>query len=162
MFEGTKLGLYWYVSVLVIWIHSDSIDRIITSLFDTLIDLGSIERFTNLLSQMKTFEQRKYLNAIAVFVVKEYFFTDTFSKDDRPIAASSTVSSAAALFHTLIEDDDVLKEHLVSSLTRSTIPALDESLLARRSVLAALAKDEGQSGTYTCGDLELTTCREIT
>jgi telomere length regulation protein len=95
-------------------------------------------------------------------VVKEYFFTDTFSKDDRPIAASSTVSSAAALFHTLIEDDDVLKEHLVSSLTRSTIPALDESLLARRSVLAALAKDEGQSGTYTCGDLELTTCREIT
>ena len=109
-----------------------------------LINCGSIERLTSLLSQMKTFEQRKYLNAIVVFVVKEYFATEIISKDDAPIASSSTVSSAAALFHTLTKSNDVLKEHLVSSLTRSTIPALDESLLARRSVLAALAKDDGQ------------------
>jgi hypothetical protein len=125
-----------------------------------LISCGSIERLTSLLSQMKTFEQRKYLNAIVVFVVKEYFSTEIISKDDAPIASSSTVSSAAALFHTLTNSNDVLKEHLVSSLTRSTIAALDESLLARRSVLAALAKDDGQCWSYTCWQPRLTVCRE--
>jgi telomere length regulation protein len=93
---------------------------------------------------MRSFEQRKYLNAIVAFVAKTYFSTDTVSKDDAPVATSVAVSSAAALFHMLIKDNDVLKEQLVTSLTRSTIPALDDSLSARRSVLAALAKDEGQ------------------
>jgi telomere length regulation protein len=78
---------------------------------------------------MKTFEQRKYLNAILAFVVTKYFSSE----------------AAAGLIHTFTKDNDVLKEHLVSSLTRSTIPTLDDSLFARRSVMAALAKDEGQS-----------------
>ncbi|KAG9188639.1 hypothetical protein G6011_07344 [Alternaria panax] len=117
-------------------------DRITSSLLKALLDSGSVGSLTIFLSQMKTFEQRKYLNAIVVFVAKEYFSSETISKDDAPIVANITISSIAALFHTLIKDNDVLKEHIVSSLTRSTIPALDESLSARRSVLAALAKDD--------------------
>ncbi|RYN28841.1 hypothetical protein AA0119_g6051 [Alternaria tenuissima] len=117
-------------------------DRIVSSLFRALIDSSSLERLPNLLPRMKTFEQRKYLNAIVVLVTKEYFSVENVLRDDASIAVSSTVSSAAALFYTLIKDNDVLKEHLVSLLSRSTIPALDESLLSRRSALAALAKDD--------------------
>jgi telomere length regulation protein len=113
------------------------------SLVPNLIDTGSVERLTNLLSQIKTFEQRKYLTAIVTFVAQQYFSTEMVVKDEAPIFTSVTVSSAAALFHILVKDNDVLKDHLVSSLTRSTMPALDESLSTRRSVLAALAKDEG-------------------
>jgi telomere length regulation protein len=94
---------------------------------------------------MKTFEQRKYLNAILAFVVTKYFSSEAVSKDDAPVPSSAIVSAAAGLIHTFTKDNDVLKEHLVSSLTRSTIPTLDDSLFARRSVMAALAKDEGQS-----------------
>jgi telomere length regulation protein len=128
----------------VVSVYSNNLDRIVTSLLETLIGSGSVEHFTNLLSQMKSFEQRKYLTATVVFVVKECFPTEIVSKDDAPIASSSTVSSTGALLHALTKNNDVLKEHLVLSLTRSNIPALDESLSARRSVLAALAKDEGQ------------------
>ncbi|KAI4631649.1 uncharacterized protein J4E87_002355 [Alternaria ethzedia] len=117
-------------------------DDIMSALVPTLIGSGAIARLTDLLSQMKTFEQRKYLNAIVAFVAKKYFGTETISKDDAPVATSVTIASAAALFHMLIKDNDVLKEQLVISLTRSTVPALDDSLSARRSVLAALAKDE--------------------
>jgi len=124
-------------------LHTDDTDHIMSALVPTLIGSGAIERLTNLLSQMKTFEQRKYLNAVVAFVAKNYFSTETISKDDAPVAASVNISSAAALFHMLIKDNDVLKEQLVTSLTRSTVPALDDSLSARRSVLAALAKDEG-------------------
>ncbi|KAL1795097.1 hypothetical protein ACET3X_006913 [Alternaria dauci] len=117
-------------------------DQIISSLLQALTDSDSLERLPNFLSQMRTFEQRKYLNAIVAFVAKDYLSVENVGKDDATITASTTISSAAALFYTLIKDSDVLKEHLVSSLTRSTIPALDESLSARRSVLAALARDD--------------------
>ena len=124
-------------------IHTENTDHIMSALVPTLIGSGAIERLANLLPQMKTFEQRKCLNAVVAFVAKKYFSTEIISKDDAPVATSVTISSAAALFYTLIKDNDVLKEQLVISLTRSTVPALDDSLSARRSVLAALAKDEG-------------------
>jgi telomere length regulation protein len=111
---------------------------------------------------MKTFEQRKYLNAILAFCVKQYFSTEVHSKDDAPISPSNNVSATAGLIHMLTKDNDFLKEHLVSSLSRSSIPMLDDSLSARRSFMAALAKDEGQS----CGDpfwhRRLTASREVT
>jgi telomere length regulation protein len=44
--------------------------------------------------------------------------------------------------------NEVLKDHLVSSLTRSTIPSLDDSLATRRSVIAALAQDEGKDSEF--------------
>lgn len=93
---------------------------------------------------MKTFEQRKYMNAIIAFVVKNFFSTESIIKEDAPIASSTTIDAVAGLIHALTKDNDVLKEHLVSSLTRSIIPALDDSLAARRSIMAALAKDDGK------------------
>jgi telomere length regulation protein len=92
---------------------------------------------------MKTFEQRKYLNAILAFLARTYFLSEVFSKDDAPIPSSAAVSAAAGLIYALTKDNDALKEHLVSLLTRSTIPTLDDSLPGRRSIMAALAKDEG-------------------
>lgn len=49
----------------------------------------------------------------------------------------------AGLLEHLTHDNEGLKDHLVSILTRSTIPGLDDSLAARRSIIAALAQDEG-------------------
>ena len=135
-------------------------DRIVSSLLTALIDSGRIEHLASLISQLKTFEQRKYMNSFIVFIAKKYFATDFVSKDDAPISTSKTVSAAAALIYILIKDNDVLKEHLVSSLMRSTIPALDDSLSARRSVLAALAKDEGKHRLSILGYLRLKYHRE--
>ena len=84
------------------------------------------------------------MNSFVAFIAKQYFAADVMGKEDVPIPSSTAISAAAALIYTLIKDNDVLKEHLVSTLTRSTIPALDDSLLARRSIVAALAKDEGK------------------
>lgn len=94
---------------------------------------------------MKTFEQRKYLNAVIAFVDKQYFSSVMVSKEDVPISPSRVISGVAGLLHNLTKDNDILKEHLVSSLTRSTIPSLGDSLAACRCVIAALSKDEGQN-----------------
>ncbi|CAA9964536.1 telomere length regulation protein [Pyrenophora teres f. maculata] len=130
-------------------------DRIVSSLLISLIDSGRVEHLTSLTSQLKTFEQRKYMNAFVAFIAKKYFATEIVSKEDAPIPPSKAVSAAAALIYTLTKDNDVLKEHLVSSLTRSTIPALDDSLSARRSIVAALAKDEDKLHTLLEGMIKL-------
>jgi telomere length regulation protein len=123
--------------------HADKLDCIIASLLPALIDNSCVERLADLLARMKTFEQRKYLNAILAFLVKQYFSAEVLNNEDSPVSPSKTVSAAASLIHLLTKDNDVLKEHLVSSLTRSSIPMLDDSLSARRSIMAALGKDEG-------------------
>ncbi|KAF1944138.1 hypothetical protein EJ02DRAFT_452746 [Clathrospora elynae] len=130
-------------------------DRIVGSLLPVLLDNGCIERLADLISCMKTFEQRKYMNAIIAFVVKQYFSTDIVSKNDASIASSKSISGAAGLIYTLARDNDVLKDHLVSSLTRSAIPALDDSLSARRSVIAALTKDDEKLHTLLESSIKL-------
>jgi telomere length regulation protein len=105
----------------------------------------SSEVFATFLRKMKTFEQRKLLNAVISFVAKHYFGSKVEMKDDVPIQSSATVSAAAALIYSLVGDSEILKESLLSALTKSSVPALDDSLFSRRSVLAALAQDEGQS-----------------
>lgn len=109
-----------------------------------IISDGSVDRLERLISQMKTFEQRKYMNAIITFVAKRYFANETVNKSDSLVASSDTVDAVAGLIYALVKDNDVLKEHLVSILTRSTIPVLNDSLSARRSVVAASAKDHGE------------------
>ncbi|EMD94324.1 hypothetical protein COCC4DRAFT_58274 [Bipolaris maydis ATCC 48331] len=121
-------------------------DQIVSSLLLTIINDDSVEHLVRLLSHMKTFEQRKYMNAIITFVAKQYLSNEVVSKDS-PVASSPVIGAAAGLFHDLIQDNDVLKEHLISTLTKSTIPVLDDSLSARRSVVAALAKDHDKLHT---------------
>jgi telomere length regulation protein len=123
--------------------HADKLDRIIDAVLTVLIQNDKVEQLADTMSRMKAFEQRKYLNAIIVFMIRQYFSIDVVSKDDTPLASSRTISGAASLIDTLTKDNDALKEHLGSVLTRSTIPTLDDSLSARRSVMATLAKDDG-------------------
>ena len=120
-------------------------DRIVHSSLSHLIDNGSAELFAILLCKLKGFEQRKYLNGAITFVVRRYFASHVANNDEKPFPTSKTVSAAASLLYLIAKDNDVVKEYLVSLLTRSTIPLLDDSLVARRGVIAALSKDEGQS-----------------
>jgi telomere length regulation protein len=108
-----------------------------------VVDSDSSELFATFLCKMKAFEQRKYQNAIITFLTKEHFSSKVDMKEDVPIRPSTAVSAAAALVYSLLRDSEVLKESLVSALIKSSIPALDDSLLARRSVIAAIARDEG-------------------
>jgi telomere length regulation protein len=122
---------------------TDRADRVIGSLASDLIDADSVMLLADVMARLKAFEQRKYLNAVITFVVKQYFPLDMSQHDDTPVAASRTVSGVANLIQILVKDSEGLRDHLISILARSTIPSLDDSLDARRSVIAALSQDEG-------------------
>ena len=120
-------------------------DRAVSPILSVLVENDCVGLFAVLLSKMKSFEQRKYFDASIVFIVREYFTSDTLIKVDAPIASSDKISCCTALIYCFTKDNDILKEHLVSALTRSSIPSLDDSLAARRCVVSALARDEGES-----------------
>jgi telomere length regulation protein len=113
-----------------------------------LLDTDSATLLADLLLRLKPYEQRKYLDAVIVFVVKHYFSAGIVQREDAPIPMSKDVSGVASLLHILTRENESLRDHLVSILTRSTIPSLDDSLAARRSVMAALAPDEGNNPMY--------------
>lgn len=95
--------------------------------------------------QLKTFEQRKYLEAIIALAIKQYLPVDELQHNDAPVPTSKPVSAVASLLECLNHDNEGLKDFLILILTRSTIPGLNDSLAARRSMIAALALDEGQT-----------------
>jgi telomere length regulation protein len=109
-----------------------------------MIGTAAIQFLCTYLGKMKVFEQRKYLNAIITFIVKDCFGPTLEIKEDTPIKITPRISNAASLIHRLVKNNDVLKEHLVSSLTKSVVPVLNDSVSARRSVIAAIAQDEGK------------------
>lgn len=111
---------------------------------------------------MKSFEQRKYLSAATNFVIKQYLYSEIIHDPDASIKSSKVISGAAGLISQIVVDNNVLKEHLVSSLTRSIIPSLDDSLAARRAVIAALARDEGRDMSPPHSPDKLTSHRELT
>jgi telomere length regulation protein len=123
---------------------ADYLDRVVSSLASTLIESDSTELLVDCISQLKPFEQRKYLNSLITFIVKRYFSSDIVHHDGGLLPTSKTISGAASLLHSLVKENEALKDHLASTLARSIIPSLDDSLAARRSVMAALAQDEGQ------------------
>jgi telomere length regulation protein len=122
----------------------DGLDRIVGSLTSTLLEMDSTTLLADFVSQLKPFEQRKYLSAVIACLVEQYFASDVLHHNDVPLPTPKSVCGVAKLLHTLIKDNDGLKDHLVSVLTRSTIPSLDDSLAARRSIMAAIAQDEGE------------------
>jgi telomere length regulation protein len=118
-------------------------DGIVLSMTTFLIDNDSFDIFPKKLMKLKAHEQRKYLNAVLAFLVKKYLAISMDTKEDIPLPASPAVSAAASLLRILLKRNETLQDHLVSSLTQSSTAALDDSLSARRSVIAALAQDEG-------------------
>lgn len=116
------------------------------------IEQDQIHRFADLLCQLKAFEQRRYFDAVIIYTTRQFFQSELISKDVAAIEPSPVVSGAACLLNDLIHNNDILKDYLVSSLTRSTIPSLDESFSIRRAVTAVLAQDEGQCRTLSLLD----------
>jgi telomere length regulation protein len=108
-----------------------------------LIDEDQVELFSKMLPRLKSFEQRKYINAAMTFVGRQHLQSNITIKEDAPIQPSQTISATACLLESMVKDSELLKEHIVSSLTRPSIPILEDSLALRRSVLAVLAQDEG-------------------
>ncbi|KAJ4362832.1 telomere binding protein [Ascochyta clinopodiicola] len=122
-------------------------DRLVACILDTSIEHDQVKSFADLIGRMKAFEQRKYFTAVIVCISKQFFQLEGNSREETPIAASPVISGAAYLLNSFIKTNDVLKDYLVSSLTRSTIPSIDDSLAIRRSAVAALAQDEDKLQT---------------
>ncbi|KAJ4288006.1 telomere binding protein [Kalmusia sp. IMI 367209] len=130
-------------------------DHIVRSMLLTLIATESISTFISLLHKMKAFEQRKYLISIIPVLSNQYLNAGISVKVAAPPEGSSFISAIAALVSELVKNNDTLKEQLVTSLTKSPLPALDDSLAARRSVIAAIAQDENQLHTLLENSLKL-------
>lgn len=113
------------------------------SLINRIVNNGSTEIVEAFLSTMKAYEQRKYFNAFITSLVKQYFGSIIESKEDGP-KPSLAISGVATLLHNMIKGNDLLNDHVVTVLTLSSLPALDDSLAARRGVIAAIAQNEGK------------------
>lgn len=122
----------------------DFADRIVAALLEFTVEQNTAILEVPL-STMKAYEQRKYFNEILKFAVDRYLGSSLNDDAREVVGPSPRVSAVAGLLHNLIKDNGLLRDHLVTTLTRSSIPALDGSLAARRSVIAALAAaDEGK------------------
>lgn len=113
-----------------------------------MIESDSVTVFASLSQKMKAFEQRKYINAIISVLAKDYLNTIGEHTELALSESSPVLAGVTTLISKLCRDNDTLKEHLVTSLTKSGITALDDSLATRRSVIAVIAKGEGRTATH--------------
>ncbi|KAL5414162.1 hypothetical protein PMIN06_006490 [Paraphaeosphaeria minitans] len=122
-------------------------DQIVRSMLLVMIERDSVTAFASQLHKMKVFEQRKYLNAIVSVLTKQYLNKIAENTEVSPSESSPLLAGVTALIGKLVGNSDTLKEHMVASLIKSGIPALDDSLATRRCVVAVIAKNEGQLHT---------------
>ena len=120
------------------------LDRILDAIVQFIIAEGSTELFEANFSRMKAHEQRQILNSILVVMTKRYFGSKFEVKEDRPLNPLSAVSSMATLVFGVVRTNELLKDHIIALLTTSTLPVLDDSLAARRSVISAIAQDQSK------------------
>lgn len=113
-------------------------------MLSVVIQSDSVAAFASLFQKIKVFEQRKYLNAI-ISVLAEHYLNKIAEDNDAPLSESSPLlAGVTAFISALVGDSDTLKEHLVASLIKPGITALDDSLATRRCILAVVAKNEGK------------------
>ncbi|KAH7123780.1 telomere length regulation protein-domain-containing protein [Dendryphion nanum] len=117
-------------------------DHIVSSILRNLLKGESTTNLEVLLSKLKAHEQRKYLNSMISFITSTYFSSTVQIKDDTPLRKSDKISGASRLVHNLIKRNEILQDHIVDSLTQSPLKALEDSIEARRSVIAAIAQEE--------------------
>jgi len=103
----------------------------------------STEILEQFLLALKPHEQRKYLNSMITVIVKRHLLSIDESRQDAPLNRSIVISGAAGVLWALIKDSELLKDHVCAVLTKPTLPALDDSLAARRSIVSTIAQDEG-------------------
>lgn len=109
-----------------------------------VIQSDSVAAFASLFQRMKVFEQRKYLNAMISVLAKHYLNRIAEDQESSLSKSSPLLTGATALISELVGDSDTLKEHLVASLIKPGIPALDDSLATRRCILAVIARNDGK------------------
>ncbi|KAF2468184.1 uncharacterized protein BDR25DRAFT_290857 [Lindgomyces ingoldianus] len=117
-------------------------DRVIASIVLSMVNSESSMILKEFLPKMRAHEQRQYLNSAISFLAKHYLASIIDSREDSPLKPSPAISAAAAIVHELIKGNEALEDHTVLLLTSSALPVLDDSLAARRSVIAALAQNE--------------------
>lgn len=113
-----------------------------------MIANDSVATFSSLLQKMKIFEQRKYLSVILTFLSQQYLNTAVDITEISLLKNTPHIEGVATLIYELIKNNDSMKEHLVTSIPKSTVPALNDFLGARRSIIAALSQDEGEPTFY--------------
>ena len=109
-----------------------------------MVDEGSTEKFERCLRSLKAHEQRKYLHSMISCITTKYLDSVVEGIKGIPLKPSIAISGAASLLHILIQSNELLQDHVVTTLVQSSTPGLDDSLPARRSVLAAIAQHEGK------------------
>ncbi|KAK7180749.1 hypothetical protein DPSP01_009216 [Paraphaeosphaeria sporulosa] len=122
-------------------------DQIVRSMLLVVIARDSVTAYASVFQKMKAFEQRKYLNANISVLAKHYLNKVAENTEASPSESSPLLAGVTALIGKLVGDSDILKEHLITSLIKPTIPALDDSLATRRCVIAVIARDEDQLHT---------------
>lgn len=133
---------------LVLCIYMDAYlvkDQFVRSMLSSIIGHGSATVFSSFFGKMKAFEQQKYLNSVIASLSKQYLNIAVETREESLAASSSPVAAVASFINELIEHNDAMKDHLVMALVRSALPSLEDSIAVRRSVIAVLAKDEGQT-----------------
>jgi telomere length regulation protein len=115
-----------------------------------LLSHDLITALSPILSKLKAYEQRKYFNAIVTFVAQEYLSAEFERRDDTPLSASPIISGTATLLNMVLNENELLKDHSITILTQSSLASLDDSLAARRAIIAALAQDEGKRYCPNC------------
>ncbi|KAF2799128.1 hypothetical protein K505DRAFT_295246 [Melanomma pulvis-pyrius CBS 109.77] len=117
-------------------------DHIMTSIVKSMLKDNSMKILEHFLPKMKAHEQRKYINSIITVVSRLYLSSDVDTKENGPVKYSPKISGTAAIFYALIKENELLREHVASTLSKSTLSVLDDSLAARRSVISAIAQDD--------------------
>jgi telomere length regulation protein len=97
-----------------------------------------------LLPKLAPHEQRQFLNSTISYISKQCLGLIPETKDELVLKPSRTISGAARFINDLISENELLKDHIVSSLTSSAGSDMDGSLAVRRSVIAAISKDQGK------------------
>ena len=142
--EGTGSRISWFVlRDFKIFIFTDLADRIVGSIVDLMVTEESTTIVEKFLPTLKAYEQRKYMDAIISFAAHRYS-GPLESKDGIIIGTSPTISAVGKLIHNIIKNNETLRDHVVTILTKSNISALDDSFATRRSVVAAIAQDDGK------------------
>ncbi|KAF2750653.1 hypothetical protein M011DRAFT_516990 [Sporormia fimetaria CBS 119925] len=128
---------------------------IVASIVERAVKNQSVGALKEVLIKLKKFEQQKYMTALLTYIPRGYFGSTISAKDKSSLQPSSMVSGTARLLHDLVSENDVLEEFLVTVLVRGKTLALDNTLQARRSIIAVLAKDDEKLHTLLEQSLQL-------
>lgn len=115
-------------------------DRVVAALHSACLSSSCNAR--TLLPKLAPHEQRQFLNSTISYISKQCLGLIPETKDELVLKPSGTISGAARFINDLISENGFLKDHIVSSLTSSAGSDMDGSLAVRRSVIAAISKDQ--------------------